>query len=244
MGAKESGTIPRRADFGIAFRGFRRRQLLDRVDRLEEELRRADPDRGSALARVADLRELLEATRPDRADAGTPAPEVAAQVAAQVAELRRELVREAVELREAAARRTAELDRREAELARRQREQERRLRAHADRVRGQVDRVLRETAERCRHLEEESRSRREHEREAFERTMIRRRAETVRRLAEQEELTRVRAAFVVEVAARRARRHIAEARLAAAQLRRLRAGGVAPEAPAPITGLVDQRVGA
>lgn len=199
MGAKESDVIPLRAGFDIAFRGFRRRQLLDRVDRLEEELRRADP--AAALARVADLRELLEAAPSDRAEAE---PRVEAPDA------------------EAAARRAAELDRREAELARRRQEQERRLRARAEKAHAEADRVLRETAERCRHLEEESRSRREYEREAFERTMIRRREEAVRHLAEQEELTKARAAFVVRVAAREARRHIAEAQLAAAELQRLR----------------------
>ncbi|WP_199439207.1 hypothetical protein [Umezawaea beigongshangensis] len=69
MGAEEQQVVPLHAGFDVAYRGFHRRQVLDHVEHLEEQLRFTSADRAEALAQAADLRKLLEMTRRDLEDA-------------------------------------------------------------------------------------------------------------------------------------------------------------------------------
>jgi hypothetical protein len=69
VGAEEQQVVPLHAGFDVAYRGFHRRQVLDHVEHLEEQLRFTSVDRAEALAQAADLRKLLEMTRRDLEDA-------------------------------------------------------------------------------------------------------------------------------------------------------------------------------
>ncbi|MFD1151373.1 hypothetical protein ACFQ3T_29940, partial [Saccharothrix hoggarensis] len=65
MGAKESEIVPLHAGFDVVYRGFHRRQVLEHLENLEEQLKFTTVDRAEALAQAADLRKLLEMTRRD-----------------------------------------------------------------------------------------------------------------------------------------------------------------------------------
>ncbi|MFS8103156.1 hypothetical protein LFM09_39115 [Lentzea alba] len=65
MGAKEQELVPLHAAFDVVYRGFHRRQVIDHIENLEEQLRFTSVDRAEALAQAADLRKLLEMTRQD-----------------------------------------------------------------------------------------------------------------------------------------------------------------------------------
>jgi hypothetical protein len=69
MGAKEQELVPLHAGFDVVYRGFHRRQVIDHIENLEEQLRFTSLDRVEALAQAADLRKLLEMTRQDLEDA-------------------------------------------------------------------------------------------------------------------------------------------------------------------------------
>lgn len=69
MGAKEQEIVPLHAGFDVVYRGFHRRQVIDHIENLEEQLRFTSLDRGEALAQAADLRKLLEMTRQDLEEA-------------------------------------------------------------------------------------------------------------------------------------------------------------------------------
>src|SRR3954469_6557615 len=65
MGAKEQEVVPLHAGFDVVFRGFHRRQVIEHIDNLEDQLRYTGLDRAEAMAQAADLRKLLEMTRKD-----------------------------------------------------------------------------------------------------------------------------------------------------------------------------------
>ncbi len=65
MGAKEPEIVPLHAGFDVVYRGFHRRQVIEHLENLEEQLRYTSLDRAEALAQAADLRKLLEMTRLD-----------------------------------------------------------------------------------------------------------------------------------------------------------------------------------
>ncbi|SER51809.1 hypothetical protein SAMN05216188_11283 [Lentzea xinjiangensis] len=69
MGAKERELVPLHTAFDVVYRGFHRRQVIDHIENLEEQLRFTSLDRTEALAQAADLRELLEKTRRDLEEA-------------------------------------------------------------------------------------------------------------------------------------------------------------------------------
>ncbi|SMD01607.1 hypothetical protein [Lentzea albidocapillata] len=69
MGAKEQELVPLHAGFDVVYRGFHRRQVIEHIENLEEQLRFTSLDRAEALAQAADLRKLLEMTRQDLEDA-------------------------------------------------------------------------------------------------------------------------------------------------------------------------------
>ncbi|WP_330272968.1 hypothetical protein OG205_39825 [Lentzea sp. NBC_00516] len=69
MGAKEQELVPLHAGFDVVYRGFHRRQVIDHIENLEEQLRFTSLDRAEALAQAADLRKLLEMTRQDLEEA-------------------------------------------------------------------------------------------------------------------------------------------------------------------------------
>ncbi|WP_439661231.1 hypothetical protein ACSHWB_06870 [Lentzea sp. HUAS TT2] len=69
MGAKEQELVPLHAGFDVVYRGFHRRQVIEHIENLEEQLRFTSLDRGEALAQAADLRKLLEMTRQDLEEA-------------------------------------------------------------------------------------------------------------------------------------------------------------------------------
>jgi hypothetical protein len=69
MGAKEQELVPLHAAFDVVYRGFHRRQVIDHIENLEEQLRFTSLDRVEALAQAADLRKLLEMTRQDLEEA-------------------------------------------------------------------------------------------------------------------------------------------------------------------------------
>ncbi|MDU0290079.1 hypothetical protein [Saccharothrix longispora] len=283
MGAKEPEIVPLHAGFDVVYRGFHRKQVIEHLENLEEQLRYTSLDRAEALAQAADLRKLLEMTRRDLDEArarvermemspGTTAGaterlhrmlllaedesnELRLRAERDVAALRQrtevelaERVREveaeieafreradahAAEQREAANRRAAELDQREVDLERRRVEVEAHLKARTEetdaecaaavvQAQAEADRLLRETAEQCARLEAESDAKRAKAQNFFELTMTRRRHEVDQHLAEQEELARTRAAFLVKMAAREAHRRIAEIQQRTDQLDELR----------------------
>ncbi|MDQ2586141.1 hypothetical protein CKY47_19530 [Saccharothrix yanglingensis] len=267
----------------MVYRGFHRKQVIEHLENLEEQLRYTTLDRAEALAQAADLRKLLEMTRRDLDEArariermemspGTTAGaterlhrmlllaedesnelrlraerDVAAlrqrtevelaervrQVEAEIEAFRERADAHAAEQREAANRRAAELDQREVDLERRRVEVEAHLKARTEetdaecaaavvQAQAEADRLLRETAERCAGLEAESDAKRAKAQNFFELTMTRRRHEADQHLAEQEELARTRAAFLVKMAAREAHRRIAEIQQRSDQLDELR----------------------
>ncbi|MCR3753420.1 hypothetical protein [Lentzea californiensis] len=69
MGAKEQELVPLHAGFDVVYRGFHRRQVIEHIENLDEQLRFTSLDRSEALAQAADLRKLLEMTRQDLEDA-------------------------------------------------------------------------------------------------------------------------------------------------------------------------------
>ncbi|SDN97860.1 hypothetical protein [Lentzea jiangxiensis] len=71
MGAKEQELVPLHAGFDVVYRGFHRRQVVEHIEGLEEQLRFTSLDRDEALAQAADLRKLLEMTRQDLEEART-----------------------------------------------------------------------------------------------------------------------------------------------------------------------------
>ncbi|GLZ35400.1 chromosome segregation protein [Lentzea sp. NBRC 105346] len=71
MGAKEQEIVPLHAGFDVVYRGFHRRQVIDHIENLEEQLRFTSMDRAEALAQSADLRKLLESTRSELDEART-----------------------------------------------------------------------------------------------------------------------------------------------------------------------------
>ncbi len=71
MGAKEQELVPLHAAFDVVYRGFHRRQVIEHIENLEEQLRFTSLDRAEALAQAADLRQLLEMTRRDLEEART-----------------------------------------------------------------------------------------------------------------------------------------------------------------------------
>ncbi|MGM1063688.1 hypothetical protein [Saccharothrix sp. Mg75] len=271
MGAKDPEIVPLHAGFDVVYRGFHRKQVIEHIENLEEQLKYTSVDRAEALAQAADLRKLLEMTRRDLDETrarvermemspGTTAGaterlhrmlllaedesnelrlraerDVAAlrqrtevelaervrEVEAQIEAARARADAHATAQREAANRRAAELDQREVDLERRRAEVEAHLKARTEQadaecaaavVRAQedADRLLRETAEQCNRLEAESDARRAKAQNFFELTMTRRRNEADQHFAEQEELARTRAAFLVKMAAREAHRRIAD----------------------------------
>ncbi|GAA3461658.1 hypothetical protein ACFFSW_16470 [Saccharothrix longispora] len=283
MGAKEPEIVPLHAGFDVVYRGFHRKQVIEHLENLEEQLRYTTVDRAEALAQAADLRKLLEMTRRDLDEArarvermemspGTTAGaterlhrmlllaeeesnelrlraerDVAAlrqrtevelaervrQVEAEIEAFRERADAHAAEQREAANRRAAELDQREVDLERRRVEVEAHLKARTEQTdaecaaavvqaQAEADRLLRETAEQCAGLEAESDAKRAKAQNFFELTMTRRRHEADQHLAEQEELARTRAAFLVKMAAREAHRRIAEIQQRSDQLDELR----------------------
>jgi hypothetical protein len=282
MGAKEPEIVPLHAGFDVVYRGFHRRQVIEHLENLDEQLKYMSLDRAEAMAQAGDLRKLLEMTRRDLDEARTRIErlemspnttsgsserlhrmltlaedeandlrlraehDVAAlreRTEAEVAERRRQVEEElaaqraevdahARELREAANLRAAELDQREVDLERRRAEVEAHLRARAEEVEAECaaavaraeqeeDRILREAAERCSQLEAESDARRTKAQNFFELTMNRRRHEAEQHFAEQEELAKARAAFLIKLAAREAHRRIGEIQQQADDLREL-----------------------
>ncbi|MFT7840078.1 hypothetical protein Q5530_28380 [Saccharothrix sp. BKS2] len=155
--------------------------------------------------------------------------EVEAQIAARCAEADAYTR----EQREIANRRAAEMDQREISLERHRGEVEAHLRARVEEIDAEcaaalaragedADRLLRETAERCEGLEAESDAKRAKVQNFFELTMNRRRHEAEQHFAEQEELAKARAAFLIKLAAREARRRIDEIQRRTDELRELR----------------------
>ncbi|SES34602.1 hypothetical protein [Lentzea albida] len=69
MGAKEQELVPLHAGFDVVYRGFHRRQVIEHIENLEEQLRFTSLDRAEALAQAADLRKILEMTRQDLEEA-------------------------------------------------------------------------------------------------------------------------------------------------------------------------------
>ncbi|GAA3668817.1 hypothetical protein C8D88_102600 [Lentzea atacamensis] len=69
MGAKEQELVPLHTAFDVVYRGFHRRQVIEHIENLEEQLRFTSLDRAEALAQAADLRKLLEMTRRDLEEA-------------------------------------------------------------------------------------------------------------------------------------------------------------------------------
>lgn len=69
MGAKEQELVPLHAGFDVVYRGFHRRQVIEHMENLEEQLRFTSLDRAEALAQAADLRKLLEMARHDLEEA-------------------------------------------------------------------------------------------------------------------------------------------------------------------------------
>ncbi|PSL58353.1 hypothetical protein B0I31_101571 [Saccharothrix carnea] len=283
MGAKEPEIVPLHAGFDIVYRGFHRRQVIEHLENLDEQLKYNALDRAEALAQAADLRKLLEMTRGDldaararierlekspntttgaserlhrmltlaedeandlRLRAEQDVATLRERTEAELADLRRQVEEElaaqraeadahAREQRDAANQRAAELDQREVDLERRQAEVEAHLRARAEEVEAEcaaavanaeqeADRVLREAAERCTQLEADSDTRRTKAQNFFELTMNRRRHEAEQHFAEQEELAKTRAAFLIKLAAREASRRIDEIQRQAEELRELR----------------------
>ena len=283
MGAKEPEIVPLHAGFDVVYRGFHRRQVVEHLENLDEQLKYMSLDRAEAMAQAADLRKLLEMTRHDLDQARTRIErlemsphttsgaserlhrmltlaedeandlrvraehDVAAlrerteaelaercrQVEAELAAQRAETDAHARDHREAANRRAAELDQREVDLERRQAEVQAHLKARAEEVEAEcaaavaeaeqdAERITREAAERCAQLEAESDARRTKAQNFFELTMNRRRHEAEQHFAEQEELAKARAAFLIKLAAREAHRRIDEIRQEADQLRELR----------------------
>jgi chromosome segregation ATPase len=283
MGAKESEIVPLHAGFDVVYRGFHRRQVIEHLENLEEQLKYTTVDRAEALAQAADLRKLLEMTRRDldeararierlemsphttsgaserlhrmlvlaedeanelRLRAERDVKALRERTEAELADLRREVGDEltaeraeadahAREQREAANLRAAELDQREVDLERRRTEVEAHLKARVEQVDAEcaaaiaraqedADRLLRETAEECNRLESESDAKRAKAQNFFELTMTRRRKEAEQHFAEQEELAKARASFLIKLAAREAQRRIGEIRQQADDLRELR----------------------
>ncbi|MFE9745501.1 hypothetical protein ACFYOT_11395 [Saccharothrix saharensis] len=283
MGAKEPEIVPLHAGFDVVYRGFHRRQVIEHLENLDEQLKYMSLDRAEALAQAADLRKLLEMTRRDLDEARarvermemSPATTSGAserlhrmltlaedeandlrlraehdvtalreRTEAELAERCRQVEEEltaqraendarAADQREAANRRAAELDQREVDLERRQAEVEAHLRARAEEVEAEcaamvaqaeqeADRVIREAAERCARLEADSDAKRAKAQNFFELTMNRRRHEAEQHFAEQEELAKARAAFLIKLAAREARRRIEQIQQQADDLRELR----------------------
>ncbi|CCH34490.1 hypothetical protein ABZ816_37705 [Actinosynnema sp. NPDC047251] len=283
MGAKEPEIVPLHAGFDVVYRGFHRRQVIEHIENLEEQLRYTSVDRAEALAQAADLRKLLEMTRGDLEGARarverlemSPATtagaterlhrmlllaeeesaelrlraerdvdslrkrtevelsELRREAEAEIAALRADADQHARELSAAAARRAAELDQREVDLERRRADTETHLANRTSQVEADcaaamaqaqddADRLLRETAEQCNRLETESEERRTKAHNYFELTMTHRRDEAAQHFAEQEELAKARAAFVVKLACREAQRRIAEIHQNADELRELR----------------------
>ncbi|WP_158843319.1 hypothetical protein [Saccharothrix deserti] len=283
MGAKEQEIVPLHAGFDIAYRGFNRRQVIEHLENLEEQLKFTTVDRAEALAQAADLRKLLEMTRHDLEEARarierlemSPSTtsgatermhrilllaedeandlrlraehDIAAlrerteaeladrrrEVEAELTALREEAEAHAREQREAANRRAAELDQREVDLERRQVEVEAHLTARSEEVEAEcaaaiaraeeeADRLLREATEQCHRLEAESDAKRAKAQNFFELTMNRRRHEAEQHFAQQEELAKARASFLIKLAAREAQRRIGEIQQQADDLRELR----------------------
>ncbi|MCC8245833.1 hypothetical protein [Saccharothrix luteola] len=283
MGAKESDIVPLHAGFDVVYRGFHRRQVIEHLENLDEQLKYTTLDRAEALAQAADLRKLLEMTRGDldaararierlemspnttsgaserlhrmltlaedeandlrvRAERDTEA--LRERTEAELADLRRQVDEEctarraeveahARDRREAADLRAADLDQREVDLERRQAEVEAHLRARAEEVEAEcaaalakaeqdAEQLLREAAERCAQLEAESDAKRAKAQNFFELTMNRRRNEAQQHFAEQEELAKARAAFLIKLAAREANRRIEEIQRQSDDLRELR----------------------
>lgn len=271
MSAKEPEIIPLHADFDVVYRGFHRRQVIEQLEHLEEQLRYTSLDREEALAQAADLRKLLEITRRDldeararverlelspntttgaaerlhrmlvlaedeaselrlraereveslRARTDVELAEQRRAAEEEVAALRAEADAHARELREAAARRAAELDQREVDVERRRVETEHHLQQRVAEVEAEctaavaqaqedADRLLRETAEQCNRLEAESEAKRAKAQKYFELQMTHRRNEAALHFAEQEQLSKARAEFVIKMACREAQRRIAE----------------------------------
>ncbi|MBB5955373.1 chromosome segregation ATPase [Saccharothrix tamanrassetensis] len=283
MGANEPEIVPLHAGFDVVYRGFHRRQVIEHIENLEEQLRFTSVDRAEALAQAADLRKLLEMTRVDLEEArarverlemspdttlgaserlhrmlllaedeaaelrlraerevdslrkrtDVELAEQRRQAEEELAALRAAADRHARELREAAARRAAELDQREVDLERRRVEVEAHLQQRTEQVEAEcaaavaqaqedADNLLRETAEQCNRLEAESEEKRAKAQNFFELTMTRRRNEAAQHFAEQEQLAKARAEFLIKMACREARRRIAEIEQHAEQLRDLR----------------------
>ncbi|WP_433264353.1 hypothetical protein ACQPZF_34810 [Actinosynnema sp. CS-041913] len=283
MSAKEQEIVPLHAGFDVVYRGFHRRQVIEHLENLEEQLRFTNVDRAEALAQAADLRKLLEMTRHDLEEARARAErlemspdttlgaserlhrmlllaedeaaelrlraerevdslrkrtdvEVAEQrrvAEEEVAALRAAAEQRSRELREAAADRTAELDQREVDLERRRAEVEAHLQARTEQVEAEcaaamarahedADRLRRETTEECDRLAAEAEAKRVKARNFFELTMTRQRNEAAQHFAEQEDLSKARAAFVIKIACREAQRRIAEIHQQADELHELR----------------------
>ncbi|WNV90042.1 hypothetical protein [Umezawaea sp. Da 62-37] len=294
MGAKEQEVVPLHAGFDVVYRGFHRRQVIEHIDNLDDQLRYTSLDRAEAMSQAADLRKLLEMTRQDLEDARSrverlemsPSTTAGAterlhrmlllaedesaelriradrevtslrqrtevelaeqreQAEREIAQLRAEVEREVARTRaeveeqgglarEAAARRTAQLDQREVELEHRAAEMEaehsRRLAeakaecaAAMEQAQFDADLLLEETAEQCNRLEAESEERRVAAQESFDQDLARRRTETDQRIAEQEALAKSKSEFVVKVASREAQRRIGEIRQHSAELVELR----------------------
>ncbi|GAB2984109.1 hypothetical protein [Saccharothrix stipae] len=283
MGAKEPEIVPLHAGFDVVYRGFHRRQVIEHLENLDEQLKYTTLDRAEALAQAADLRKLLEMTRQDLDEARTRIErlemspnttsgaserlhrmltlaedeanelrvrarnEVAAlreRTEAELAERRRQVEEEltaqraevdehAREQREAANRRAAELEQCEIDLERRRVEVEEHLKARAEEVEAECvaavakaeqegEQLLREAAERCAQLEAESDAKRTKAQNFFELTMNRRRHEAEQHFAEQEELAKARAAFLIKLAAREATRRLDEVQRQTDELRELR----------------------
>ncbi|MET1073828.1 MAG: hypothetical protein ABWY11_14375 [Umezawaea sp.] len=294
MGAKEQEVVPLHAGFDVVYRGFHRRQVIEHIDNLEDQLRYTSLDRAEAMSQAGDLRKLLEMTRQDLEDARSrverlemspsttagaterlhrmlllaedESAELRIRADREVSSLRqrtevelaehreqadREIARLHAEVeeqsrlaREAAASRTAELDRREVELERRAAEVEAELERRAAEVEAEsvrriaeveaqctaameqaqldADILLEETAEQCNRLETESEERRVMAQLVFDEDLTRRRTESERHIAEQEALVKSRGEFVVKVAGREAQRRIAEIQQHSAELVELR----------------------
>ncbi|ONI83342.1 hypothetical protein ALI22I_32970 [Saccharothrix sp. ALI-22-I] len=283
MGAKEPEIVPLHAGFDVVYRGFHRKQVIEHLENLEEQLKYTTVDRAEALAQAADLRKLLEMTRRDldearariermemspsttsgaserlhrmlmlaedesnelRLRAERDVKALRERTEAELADRRREVEEEltakrakadayAREQREAANRRAAELDQREVDLERRRTEVEAHLKARTEQVDAEcaaalaraqedADRLLRETAEECNRLESESDAKRAKAQNFFELTMTRRHNEATQHFAEQEELAKARASFLIKLAAREAQRRIGEIQQQADDLRELR----------------------
>ncbi|NUT49107.1 MAG: hypothetical protein HOV94_17630 [Saccharothrix sp.] len=283
MGAKEPEIVPLHAGFDIVYRGFHRRQVIEHLENLEEQLKYTNLDRGEALAQATDLRKLLEMTRQDLDQARarierlemspntttgaserlhrmlTLAEEEAndlrlraqhevealrERTEVELAERRRVVDEELAALRakadeyareqhEVAKRRAAELDQRGVDVERHRTEVEATLKARAEEVEAEcaeavakaerdAEGVLRDAAERCKQLEAESDARRTKAQNFFELTMNRRRNEAEQHFAEQEELAKARASFLIKLAAREAHRRIDEVQRESDALRELR----------------------